>query len=95
MDVYGDLLVSEAVHHVVNGRADIAAAAMDAAAGLAQPPSLEVIQTPRSGRSVATTVAFCLPHAPAPAAVAAATSPTCLADPAVAAWLRSADRRGR
>jgi hypothetical protein len=38
VDVYGDLLVSEAVYHVVNGRAEIASAAMDAAAGLAQPP---------------------------------------------------------
>jgi hypothetical protein len=88
IDVYGDLLVSEAVHHVVNGRAEIAAASMDAAAGLAKPPALEVIQTPRGGRSAATTVAFCLPLAPAPP-VAPSTSPTQLADPAVATFLET------
>ena len=88
VDVYGDLLVSEAVYNVVNGRAEIAAASMDAAAGLVQPPALEVIQTPRGGRSAATTVAFCLPLAPAPPPAPEA-SPTRLADPAVAAFLEA------
>ncbi len=88
LDTYGDLLVAEAVHHVVSGRGETAGAAMDAAAGLAQPPTLEVLHTPRSGRTVATTAVFCLPDAPAPA-ITLDTSPTLVADPAFAAFVQS------
>ena len=56
LDAYSDLLPAEGVYRVANGRADIAGAAMDAAAGLALPPELEVIRTPRTGRTITTTV---------------------------------------
>jgi hypothetical protein len=89
LDVYGDLLVAQAVHHVVAGRADAAGAAMDAAAGLTAPPDLEVVRTPRGGRAVGTSVLFCLPPAADEplAGLEPTTSPTRVADPAVAAWI--------
>jgi|GEM_PF-1386319 len=87
VDAYGDLLVAEAVHHVVQGRGEVAGAAMKAAAGLSAPPSLEVLKTPRTGRRVASTVLTCLPDVVAPA-LTAQVSPTQLADPAVADWLQ-------
>jgi hypothetical protein len=67
VDAYGDLLVAEAVHHVTQGRAAVAGAVMDAAAGLSRPPELEVVRTPRQGRAVATSVLVLLPEVPAPA----------------------------
>ena len=91
IDAYGDLLVAQAVHDVVSGRGERAGAAMDAAAGLAAPPSLEVIHTPRVGRTAATTAVFCLPQAPDPVA-SLDTSPTVVADPAFAAFV--ADQTG-
>ena len=54
LDAYGDLLVAEAVHHVTEGRAEVAGAVMDAAAGLARPPELGLLRTPREGRAVST-----------------------------------------
>lgn len=93
LDAYGDLLVAQAVHHVVSGRGDIAGAAMDAAAGLAQPPTLEVLHTPRTGRTVATTALLCLPDAPDPVP-GLDTSPACVADPTFAAWLTTATGDG-
>ncbi|MGY1684981.1 hypothetical protein ACI8AK_05265 [Geodermatophilus sp. SYSU D00867] len=87
VDTYGDLLVAGAVFDVVSGRAALAARSMEAAAGLTAPPTLDVLRTPRTGRSVATTVITALPDAPAPAPVDASTSPACLAEPAVAAFL--------
>jgi hypothetical protein len=86
VDAYGDLLVAEAVHNVVSGRGEIAGAAMEAAAGLTSAPTLEVLTTPRSGRTVASTAVFCLPTQAAPA-ITAQTSPTLIADPAVAKWI--------
>ncbi|AKF86650.1 hypothetical protein MFUL124B02_30900 [Myxococcus fulvus 124B02] len=86
LDVYGDLLVAEAVHHVVSGRGDIAGAAMDAAAGLTAPPNLEVIQTRRTGRAVNTNVVMALPVAQDPQP-AFDTSPGRVAEPSVAAFL--------
>lgn len=86
LDTYGDLLVGEAVYHVVSGRADIAGAAMDAAAGLQSPPNLEFIQTPRPGRAIHNSVAIVLPLQQAPA-VGPNSSPREIADPAVAAFL--------
>ncbi|MCB0252373.1 MAG: hypothetical protein KDI55_01450, partial [Anaerolineae bacterium] len=87
LNAYGDLLIAEGVYHVVSGRTEMAGAAMDAAAGMATPPELEVLQTPRSGRSVATTVAFCLPGASGTVAPTATASPTALADPSLVRWL--------
>ena len=84
IDTYGDLLVADAVHDVVSGRAGLAGAAMEAAAGLAAPPELGVLRTQRSGRAVTSTVLVALPAGNAPAVVDAHTSPGRLAEPAVA-----------
>ena len=88
LDAYGDLLVAEAVHHVTEGRADIAGAVMDAAAGRARPPELKLLQTPRSGRSLSTGVVLLLPDVAEPPATADA-SPAMLADAAAAAFLET------
>jgi hypothetical protein len=93
VDVYADLLVAEAVHHVVEGRAATAGAALDAAAGLARPPDLEVLRTRREGRAVETTCVIALPDVPLPDLPAdpdalAAVRPARIADPAAAALLR-------
>jgi hypothetical protein len=83
LDCYGDLLVAEAVHQVVNGRADIAGAALDAAAGLAPPPHLAFPDTALAGDGLGSAVISLLPAddvPPAPATVSSAA----LADPAVA-----------
>ncbi len=45
VDAYGDLLVADAVHHLVEGRADIAGEVMAAAAGLSGPPELSLLRT--------------------------------------------------
>ncbi len=87
VDVYGDLLVADATYDVVSGRAETASASMEAAVGLAGPPALDVIRTPRRGRSVSTSVVVALPGAEAPATVDADTSPSRIADPSVAAFL--------
>ena len=49
LDTYADLLVADGVHALVTGRADLANAAMEAAAGLGAPPELRAIRTPRAG----------------------------------------------
>ena len=56
IDAHADLLLAEAVHHAVAGRAAAAAKALDAAAGLSEPPQLDVVSTPGRGRPVRTTV---------------------------------------
>jgi hypothetical protein len=66
LDTYGDLLVAEAVYHVVSGRSEVAGAAMDAATGLTAPPNLEVISTRRTGRGVNTNVVVALPEVDEP-----------------------------
>jgi hypothetical protein len=45
LDTYGDLLVAEAVYHVVSGRSEVAGAAMDAATGLTARPDCETNRT--------------------------------------------------
>jgi hypothetical protein len=85
LDAYGDLLVAEAVHHVTEGRADVAGAVLDAAAGLARPPQLALLQTTRSGRALTTSVVLALPDA----AATDPQSPAELADPAAAAFLHA------
>jgi hypothetical protein len=86
LDTYGDLLVAEAVYHVVSGRSEVAGAAMDAATGPTAPPNLEVISTRRTGRGVNTNVVVALPAADSPP-VAFDASPGEIADSAVAAFL--------
>jgi hypothetical protein len=97
VDAYGDLLVAEAVHDVVQGRPEAAGAAMDAAAGLARPPALELLRTAREGRAAETTCALVLqdaatPPLPADPDALAAVNPAELADAAAAAAV--ADRIG-
>jgi hypothetical protein len=94
VDVYSDLLVAEAVHHVVDGRAVTAGAALDAAAGLARPPDLEVLRTRCEGRAVETTCVVVLPDIappdlPGDPDALAEVPPARLADPAAAALLRA------
>lgn len=85
LDAYGDLLVAEAVHHVTEGRPDVAGAVLDTAAGLARPPQMRLLQTTRSGRTVATTVVLAMNDA----AATDPGSPAELADPATAAFLHA------
>ena len=90
IDVYGDLLVADAVFDVVSGRSAEAAQSLDAAAGLASPPELDVIRTQRRGRGITTAVVMALPAAAAVATVDATTSPGRIAEPSAAAWLDTA-----
>ena len=92
LDTYGDLLVADAVHHLVEGRADIAGQVMDAAAGLSQPPELSLLRTARDGRGISSSVVLALPHVPTTALPTAASdralvSPAATLDPSVAAAL--------
>lgn len=52
LDTYADLLVADGMHALVTGRADLANAAMEAAAGLGAPPDLRSIRTPRAATTV-------------------------------------------
>lgn len=88
LDTYGDLLVAEAVHQVVSGHADRAGAAMDAAAGLGQPPTLAFLETPLAAEGLTSAAIAVLPDRPAVGADAGA-APALLADAAVAAALES------
>ncbi|MFO1415282.1 MAG: hypothetical protein U1F10_15535 [Burkholderiales bacterium] len=85
LDTYGDLLVVDAVDALVGGRGDLAAPAMEAAAGLGPPPDLRVLRTQRGARAVTTIVLAALPAAAAPANA----GPAEIADPAFAARVRS------
>ena len=81
LDVYGDLLVADAVHLLVEGRADTAGQVMDAAAGLSQPPELSLLRTARDGRGISSSVVIALPYLPA-AALPADASERALVSPA-------------
>lgn len=92
MESYGDLLVAEAVHHVTEGRAEVAGAVMDAAAGLSRPPHLGLLRTPREGRAVSTSVVLALPAMDAPPLPTdplerAESSPAALADAAAESFV--------
>lgn len=87
LDTYGDLLVSEAVHQVVQRRSDVAGAAMDAAAGLATPPNLSFVETPIEAENVATAVFIAIPFHPPPTDLTA--SPARIAENSVPAMLES------
>jgi hypothetical protein len=84
LDTYADLLVADGVHALVSGRADLANAAMEAAAGLGAPPKLRAIRTPRESKGVTVTVLAALPAAADPPADA---GPAVVADPHFAALL--------
>ena len=92
LDAYGDLLVADAVHLLVEGRADTAGQVMDAAAGLSQPPELSLLRTARDGRGISSSVVIALPYLPAAALPADASeralvSPTATLDQSAAAQL--------
>ena len=82
LDTYADLLVADGLHALVTGRADLANAAMEAAAGLGAPPDLRAIRTPREATTVRVSAWALL--APGDAPVVDPT-PAQLADPAFAA----------
>ncbi|MDM0109869.1 hypothetical protein QTH97_33495 [Variovorax sp. J22R24] len=83
LDTYGDLLVTDGVHALVSGRADLANAAMEAAAGLGAPPGLRAVHTPREATTVRVSAWALLAAAESPASPNA--SPGRVADPAFAA----------
>jgi hypothetical protein len=85
LDTYADLLVADGVHALVTGRADLANAAMEAAAGLGAPPDLRAIRTPRQAKTVHVSAWVLLPSAVA--AGGANADPARVADPAYAALL--------
>ncbi len=90
LDSYADLLVADAVHHLVEGRPDTAGQLMDAAAGFSRPPEMALLRTARHGRAVTSSVALIVPHVGAPLLPAneaerATLSPATLLDPSVAA----------
>ena len=90
VDVYADLLVAQGVHQLVTRRSSAASGTMNAAAGFALPPDLGVIETPRSGQSVLSTLLAVLPFVEAPALLAgheAEARPATLADASVAAFV--------
>lgn len=92
VDAYGDLLVAEAVHHVAEGRAEVAGAVMDAAAGFARPPHLSLLRTAREGRAVQSTAVVVLGDVAEPALPPglldrATVSPLALADAAVTSFV--------
>jgi hypothetical protein len=84
LDTYADLLVADGVHALVTGRADLANAAMEAAAGLGAPPELRAVRTPRQASTVRVNAWVLLPSADAGGAEA---DPVRVADPASAAAL--------
>ena len=85
LDTYADLLVADGVHALVTGRADLANAAMEAAAGLGAPPELRAIRTPRQATTVRVSAWVLLP--PGTAGGGPNADPARVADPAYAAAL--------
>lgn len=83
LDTYADLLVTDGVHALVTGRADLANAAMEAAAGLGAPPELRAIRTPRQATTVRVSAWALLPAGSV--AGGANADPAAVADPAFAA----------
>jgi hypothetical protein len=87
LDTYSDLLVADGVYALVTGHADLANAAMEAAAGLGAPPDLRAIRTPRAAGTVRVSAWALLPSGPDVAGADA--DPVRVADPAYAALLLS------
>ncbi|MEL1264433.1 hypothetical protein [Pseudoxanthomonas putridarboris] len=81
LDTYADLLVADGVHALVGGRADLAQAAMDAAAGLFAPPEMRAIHTPRASTEVRVSTWLFLED------VAVGDTPLRIADPSFASFL--------
>jgi len=89
LDAYGDLLVAEGVHQVVQRRSDTAGAAMNAAAGLAAPPTLNFTQTPLSAEGLSTAVIVAVPFKASPGVLQNGASPARIADNSVPAALEA------
>lgn len=89
LDTYADLLVTDAIHDVVEGRAEAAGEALEAAAALGAPPEFRLLRTQRSGSTVKTSVQVALPWNDDwedPDALDG-RSPATVADPSLAALL--------
>jgi hypothetical protein len=86
LDTYADLLIADGVHQVIEGRPERAQRSMQAASGLGVPPDLDVVRSPRPGRTAATTVLIALPAA----GEVDAARPVTLVDAAVAAYVDAA-----
>ena len=84
LDTYADLLVADGVYALVTGHADLANAAMEAAAGLSAPPDLRAIRTPRQATTVRVSAWALLPPGDSGAGD---SDPAEIADPAFAAAL--------
>ena len=89
LDTYSDLLVTDAIHDVVEGRTEAAAEALEAAAGLGAPPEFRMLRTQRSGSTVRTSVQVAFPWdaAWADPENSDGRSPVTVADPAFASLL--------
>ncbi|MCC7125205.1 MAG: hypothetical protein IT178_10185, partial [Acidobacteria bacterium] len=83
LDTYADLLVADGIYALVTARADLANAAMEAAAGLGAPPELRAVRTPREATTVRVSAWVLLDATPAPAGLDA--NPARVADPSFAA----------
>jgi hypothetical protein len=83
LDTYADLLVTDGIYALVTGRADLANAAMEAAAGLGAPPELRAVRTPREATTVRVSAWVLLEDATASGGVDA--DPARIADPSFAA----------
>jgi hypothetical protein len=83
LDTYADLLVADGVQALVSGRADLANAAMEAAAGLGAPPELRAIRTPRNATTIRVSAWALVPGAEA----AAGSGASVIADPALASLI--------
>lgn len=86
LDTYADLLIADGVHALVTGRADLANAAMEAAAGLGAPPDLREIRTARSAHTVRVAAWALLPEGDL-APLVVDTDPAAVADPALVALI--------
>ena len=90
VDAAADLLQAEQVHHFVRGNLTAAVNTLgDIDRGLAPPPDLDFIRTPRTGVTVTHRVAVVFPVDAAPTGswAASATSPWAVSEPALDAWL--------
>jgi hypothetical protein len=90
VDVYADLLVAQGVQQSVTRRNSAASGTMNAAAGFSLPTELSVIQTPRSGQNVLSTLLAVLPFVKTPAVppgLKEQAHPVALADASVAAFI--------
>lgn len=85
-DAISDVAISEAVHQIMVGNTDRAAAAMDASSKGTFPPEPDVVRTPRSGIALTHRVAL---HLPVDAAAAAGANVRGVVEPAIDRWLEN------